>query len=118
MPDAIAILRRLAFEHVEARKWDDAPLEVIKWLLPPAIGAVGEGFCHEMCGETGLQPEFPMSPAGRRQRNWPWDILINGRTFEIKTATLGDDERFQFNNVRIHQKYDALPAIGISPENI
>lgn len=110
MSDALAILERIALEYVKDDMWTDSRFGFINGFSSTVIGTIGESFGHEMCCETGLSGEFP----GRRLS---WDIRINGRTFEIKTATHGSGGTFQFNNIRIYEPYDALLVIGIMPND-
>ena len=72
-----------------------------------------------LCEEIGFECEFPESAKGAgRQRQSPWDIRIEGVTFELKTATEDVSGSFQFNHIRYHREYEALLCVGISPNQI
>lgn len=116
-PDAYAVLQDLAPEHMEDDGWAGARFEFVKRLSSTATGAIGEDFVHALCGETGLSRELPEDPGEGRGRE-SWDIRIEGRTFEIKTATLGVSGTFQFNNIRTRRTYDALLVIAITPTDV
>lgn len=111
--DALALLLDIARGHMRDDVWVDAPLESVKRLPPTAIGASGEDYAYRLCGETGLSEDVRRKRGGE-----PWDLWIEGRAFEIKTATQGERGRFQFNNIRVRQRYDALLAIAIAPDDV
>lgn len=118
MSEALAILEEVAFEHVRAKNvWTDSRFGFIKGLSSTAIGSIGESYVHRLCGETGLWCAFPEGRDGKRGRE-AWDIRIEGRTFEIKTATQDVRGRFQFNNIRVDRQYDALLVIAIAPDDV
>lgn len=47
-----------------------------------------------------------------------YDIVIGGRTFEIKCATEDVHGSFQFNGISHSKKYDFLLVIGVSPDAV
>ena len=104
--------------HVPADKWKGQPFARIKQLAATRVGDVGQEFVERLCEELGLSCEFPLNAGGKRLRNSPWDIEIEGVTFEIKTASEDVGGHFQFNHIRLHRDYDALLCIGISPAAI
>lgn len=59
-----------------------------------------------------------MNRAGQRAVQNPWDIKIEGKTFELKTATEDIGGSFQFNHIRYHRRYEAVLCIGIAPAEI
>lgn len=82
------------------------------------VGDVGQDFVERLCGELDFACEFPTNADGVRLRNSPWDVCIEGVTFELKTATEDVKGSFQFNHIRYHRTYDALLCVGISPESV
>ena len=46
------------------------------------------------------------------------DLLIAGKRFEVKTASLGANGTFQFNHVRLDRSYNYLLCLGVCPEKI
>lgn len=114
---ALEMVRETVHRNTGENMWTGAPLDGVKGLPATTIGTIGEDLTHGLCGKTGLLGELSMTPAGGRGR-MSWDIRIEGRTFEIKTATLGADGRFQFNNVHTEQRCDALLVIAITPARV
>ena len=72
--------------HAPDDRWATQPFARIKQ-IQRKIGAVGQEFVERLCAEIGFACEFPVTADGRRTRMNPWDIRIEGKTFEIKTAT-------------------------------
>lgn len=118
MPDALAILEGVALKYIRDDVWTDSRFEFIRSFSPPVKGAIGERYADRMCGEAGLKQELPVGPDGRVRRNLPWDIRIEGHTFDIKTATVDVNGNFQFNNIREKQRYGALLVFGILPSDV
>ncbi|MBD0864665.1 MAG: hypothetical protein GDA36_03180 [Rhodobacteraceae bacterium] len=82
------------------------------------VGDVGQDFVEVLCCECGLECAFPEKDDGTRRRQNPWDIRIEGTTFELKNAREDVSGSFQFNHIRYHRPYDALLCIGIAPSRI
>lgn len=111
------ILREVIIEHTDADKWVGASFEAIKRLSNSKVGDVGQEFVERLCRCLGIDIAFPET-GGKRKRQSPWDMRIEGITFELKTATEDVRGAFQFNHIRYHRPYEAVLCIGISPENI
>ena len=47
-----------------------------------------------------------------------WDAEIDGKRYEIKTATEDTNGNFQFNHIRHHRDYDGVLCLGIAPNEI
>lgn len=118
MPDAHAILLGVLAQHKDNDKWVGQPFEHIKRLSNTKVGDVGQDFVEALCFEIGFDCDFPLDGGGRRSRQSPWDIRVEGTDFELKTATEDVSGAFQFNHIRYHRPYDAVLCIGISPDNI
>ena len=116
--DPSDILREVLSGFAEANKWVGAPFEQIKRLSNTKVGDVGQEFVDRLCREHKVVPEFPEDAKGKRIRTHPWDIRINGISYELKTATEDVSEAFQFNHIRYHRPYDALLCLGIAPDSI
>ena len=99
-------------------KWTGSIFEGIKLVSNTAVGNVGQTFVRNLCSELGFENEPPYTPTGEEAYTFPWDLKIEGITFEIKTASEDVHGRFQFNHVRLHRNYDALLCIGICPNSI
>jgi len=107
--DSRAILLRILDQHSDHDKWEGQPFGKIKRLSNSKVGSVGQKFVESLCEEIGFQFDLP-------ERNQsPWDIRIEGASFEVKTATEDVGGSFQFNHIRYHRSYDAVLCIGIAP---
>ena len=112
------ILLAVLAKYQNAAKWKGALFGHIKSVSNSHVGAVGQEFVAELCDRYGLKFEFPVGREGKRTLNAPWDIRIEGVSFEIKTATEDTSGSFQFNHVRHHREYQALLCIGIAPDEV
>jgi hypothetical protein len=112
------IFKGVLSTHKNAVKWNVADFAGIKTISNTKVGAVGQDFIEKICNDLGFVVEFPLSKTGARAKQNPWDIKINGVSFELKTATEDINGNFQFNHVRYHRKYDALLCLGVSPNNL
>ncbi|MCY4259069.1 MAG: hypothetical protein OXC91_02235 [Rhodobacteraceae bacterium] len=118
MLDPHGILARVLSRYKDADKWVDASFEQIKRISNTKVGDVGQDFIEELCGELKFDCSFPEGSKGKRSRQSPWDIRIEGRTFELKTATEDVSGSFQFNHIRYQRQYEGLLCVGIAPEII
>lgn len=116
--DYHSLLKDVLGRHHNPSKWDGAAFERIKHISNTQVGDVGQDFVSEICSRSGLALALPRTDEGQPRRQHPWDMKINGITFEVKTATEDVKNAFQFNHIRYHRQYDALLCIGISPNNI
>lgn len=117
-PDPSQILLGVLDEYADAGKWIGAPFEKIKRISNTKVGDIGQDFVERLCEAISLSCDFPTNAAGKRSRNSPWDIQIEGVTFELKTATEDVHGAFQFNHIRYHRQYEGLLCVGIGPGNI
>jgi len=109
------------FQEVLARygnhvKWDDGAFHKIKVVSNTNVGSVGQDFIERLCGELGLQCEFPTTKKGKRATHSPWDVKIEGLEMELKTASEDVNGSFQFNHLRYHRTYDAVLCLGVAPD--
>ena len=118
MPDPRAILDAVLDKHDDHRKWASSRFEKIKRISNQKVGQVGQDFVEALCGEIGFEVDFPVNTAGERTTQSPWNIRIEGLTFEQKTATEDINNCFQFNHIRYHREYNAVLCVGIAPEDI
>ena len=74
-------------------------------------GQIGEGFLRRylVLNEVEVSSESRITPT---------DLVIEGRPFEVKTASEDVTGGFQFNHVRLDRKYDFLLCLAISPSSI
>ena len=118
MPDPRAILDTVLDKHDDHRKWSLSRFEKIKRISNQKVGQVGQEFVEALCYEISFEVEFPVNTTGQRTTQSPWDIKIEGITFEQKTATEDINGAFQFNHIRYHREYEAVLCIGITPEDV
>lgn len=111
-PDPFVIFKEVAIEKRIAKKWSDAPHEAFKHLANSSKGDAGEEFIRRYALALG----FEVAEVGSRLGDW--DLEIQGKTFEIKTATEDVAGSFQFNHVRYDSKYQFLLCFGVSPSNL
>lgn len=105
-------------QYGNAGKWSDAKYEKMKKIPNTKVGDVGQDFIESICEELGFECVFPLKKDGQRAKQSPWDIKINGITFELKTATEDTNGNFQFNHIRYHREYQAVLCLGVSPNNL
>ena len=113
-----ALLLVVLERHADANKWIDATFEKIRRLPNTKVGDVGQDYIEDLCTRFGFTAEFPDDGKGKRAKQSPWDIQIEGVKFELKTATEDVSGCFQFNHFRYAREYDALLCLGIAPDTI
>ena len=118
MCNPYAILDEVLAGHEDHPKWLGARFEKIKHLSNNKVGEVGQDFVEALCNGLGFNIEFPEDEDGNRVTQNPWDVKIEGTTFELKTATEDVSGSFQFNHIRYHRPYQAVLCVGISPDDI
>ncbi len=112
------ILTEVLGSYSDDPKWTGALFENIRRVPNTKVGDVGQDFVEKLCEQLGFEVEFPVDEKGKRKRQSSWDMKIEGKTFEVKTASEDKGGAFQFNHFRYHRDYDAVLCIGIAPENI
>ncbi len=93
--------------------WTGAPLEAFRRVENTNRGDIGEEFLVRYLGE---QIGFSVAKSGTRGDRQ--DMLIEGRRFEVKTASLGANGTFQFNHVRLDRDYLYLLCLGVCPDGM
>jgi hypothetical protein len=114
----LALFAKVLEEFGNDSKWDGATLGKIKIISNTKVGSVGQLFVERLCGDLGLQCDFPVGAKGNRLSQSSWDIEIMGIKFELKTATEDTNMHFQFNHIRYHRSYEGLLCLGVSPETL
>ena len=118
MTDPRNLLQEILSSYTDADKWINSTFERIKRLSNTKVGDVGQDFVEKLCEGLELDYEIPRKGSGEREKNFSWDIKIEGVECELKTATEDVSGSFQFNHIRYHRDYDALLCLGITPEEI
>ena len=111
LTDPINLMVDVIKEHSPQSIWTGSPLEGYRRLGNTNRGQIGESFIRRFLSEAGIA-------VGNGSRVAPTDLLIAGRQFEIKTASLGANGTFQFNHVRLDRTYHYLLCLGICPDMI
>lgn len=75
-------------------------------------GDIGEEFLNRYLAQSGLSVQKSDARAGRQ------DMRVEGQSFEVKTASLGANNTFQFNHVRLDRDYRYLLCLGVCPDRI
>ena len=112
------ILLQILQSYSDHQKWEDARFRKIKVVSNTKVGEIGQKFVEILCKKIGFNCEFPTNDEGSRSSQSPWDIKIEGMTFELKTATEDISDNFQFNHIRYHRPYQAVLCLGITPNDI
>jgi len=118
MCDYKKIFKNILVVNKDHVKWDTGDYKGIKIISNTKVGKVGQDFIEQVCIDLGFECEFPLNKKKERSNTSPWDIKINGITFELKTATEDIHGSFQFNHIRYHRKYDAVLCLGVSPDSL
>ena len=118
MTDVRQLLLNVISEYSNANKWTNSTFGQIKQLSNTHVGDIGQVFIERLCSEIGFECEFFVNAQGNRVKQGPWDVKIEGVSFELKTATEDVSYNFQFNHIRHHRAYDAVLCVGISPDAI
>jgi hypothetical protein len=112
------IFEQVLSSHTNHPKWANASFRAIKTISNTKVGSVGLDFIERICTDIGLSIAFPVNSHGDRAQQSPWDICIEGVSFELKTATEDVNGKFQFNHLRYHRQYQAVLCLGVSPDSL
>ena len=107
----IELLVEVIDEHAPEDIWRDSPLIGYRLLGNTNRGEIGEEFIRRYLRGHNI----PVTNGGRTS---PLDLTIGTGRFEVKTASLGANRKFQFNHVRLDRDYDFLLCLGICPHDI
>ena len=99
-------------------KWAKSIYKDIKTISNTKVGAVGQAFIECMCNRFNMTVAFPLNKQKKRVAQSPWDLKIDGISYELKTATEDIKGAFQFNHIRYHRHYDAVLCLGIAPNEL
>lgn len=108
----LELLENKVKEIEKNSQWVSQENENIKYLSNTDKGELGEIFLETVCKKLNYSVSRPDSKRGQ------FDININKKTYEVKTATLDKSNNFQFNSIRYDTKYEYLFLLGISPNDI
>ena len=108
----VNLLAEIIKEHSPEDIWQESPLLGYRILGNTNRGEIGEEFIRRYLKAAGIE----VSVKGNRTAIT--DMMIGGRRFEIKTASLGVNSTFQFNHIRLDRNYECLLCLGICPQEI
>jgi hypothetical protein len=111
----VELLIEIIKEHSPENIWLDSPLIGYRQLGNTNRGEIGEEFLRRYLRKNGLPVDVPHNHRGRTSLT---DMRIGEHAFEVKTASLGANQTFQFNHVRLDRKYSYLLCLGICPHEI
>lgn len=98
-------------EHAPKDIWQGSPLIGYRMLGNTNRGEIGEEFIRRYLRAVKID-------VGNGGRTSKTDLRIEGRRFEVKTASMGANRTFQFNHVRLDRNYSWLLCLGICPSEI
>jgi hypothetical protein len=111
------LVERVELSTKKKSVWDGSPLQDIRKLSADAIGYEGEALLFNLCKKYGIDVEWDgnknISKKGSSDSSY--DMLIRGRTVEVKTARMGESFAFQHESLRNENSPDFWIFIDISP---
>lgn len=109
---AVALFLEVVREHARKSKWTEATLSPFPQVANTNRGDIGEDFLCRYLRRAGV------SVARSATRTKMWDLEIEGKRFEVKTASEDVSGAFQFNHIRLDRAYEYLLCLGVRPEEI
>jgi hypothetical protein len=98
--------------------WDGSPLEGIRKMSADAIGFEGEALLVKLCKKYGIDVEWDGNKnVSKKGDDRAYDMLVRGRTVEVKTARMGESFVFQHESLRNENSPDFWVFIDISPHD-
>ena len=121
MTTATIFDKLMACIDISAKKvsvWDGSPLEGIRKMSADAIGFEGEALLFNLCKKYGIDVEWDGNKnISKKGSDKSYDMLICGRTVEVKTARMGESFAFQHESLRNENSPDFWVFIDISPHD-
>lgn len=109
---AVALFLEVVREHTPETKWTGATLSPFRQVANTNRGDIGEDFLCRYLRHAGVSVVRSVT------RTKMWDLEIEGRRFEVKTASEDVSGAFQFNHIRLDRAYEYLRCLGVRPEEI
>jgi hypothetical protein len=110
----LQVLRDLGEEFYArecASAWAGSPLETINKLKPDSSGKVGELFLLKLCTDAGMNCVYT---GDVNSTDGKYDVVVNGKQVEVKTARLGAQHGFQHESLRA-EGCDYYAFVDITP---
>lgn len=109
--NAVELLAEIIKEHAPKDIWTGSPLAGYRKLGNTNRGEIGEEFVRRYLKASNIETTHGLRTALT-------DLGILDNKLEIKTASLGANNTFQFNHVRLDRKYQYLLCLGICPHDV
>lgn len=84
-------------KQVKAGNWNNSMFESIDKLKNDYAGTVGEDYLHKICQKCGIDS---ISNGTINSKDGTYDIKINEKMCEVKTARIGTNKSFQHESLR------------------
>lgn len=111
--NSFAYLKGLAITQFKKdQKWMGSHFEYLSRLSNDSGGKVGERFINGFCKVNNIPCEYKT----KNKNNSSYDIIINGKKVEIKTATFGKSRTFQHENLRNNGDYEYILFVDVLPD--
>ena len=99
---AVQLFLEVIREHTPQSKWIGSTLEPFRQVANTNRGDIGEDFLFRYLKQSGIRV------ARNDSRVAVWDLEIEGRKFELKTASEDMSGAFQFDHVRLDRNYEYI----------
>ena len=109
--NAINLMVEVIKEQSPKNIWIGSPVADYRNLGNTNRGEIGEEFIRRYLAVNGIKTR-------NGNRTSATDLRVGDVRFEVKTASLGTNGKFQFNHVRLDRDYDYLLCLGICPNKI
>ena len=108
----LQLMLEVIHQHTPQTIWTDAPLEAFRRVANTNRGDIGEEFIRRFLSLHEIAVSERSSRVSRS------DMQIEGRNFEVKTASEDSNGGFQFNHIRLDRRYDYLLCLAVRPASI
>lgn len=106
------LFRNLIYEKLKSIEKEKKGYFALAWGFEAnAIGQVGETFIKNIFNNKGYSVDL-------KHIHDEYDIIINNKKIEIKTAKVGSNKSFQFNGINPRYNYDLIICLGIELNSI
>ena len=97
--------------------WNNSSIKEIQYLKIDTVGRIGEKFIYDALKKQNKVELFWDGDANTGQLDGTYDMLINKKRFEIKTARLGKGGNFQHEAIK-QNGWDKLLFVDIAPNKL
>ena len=97
-------------------RFQNSPFDFMNRLLPNNKGKFGELYLEYICKKCNIEYYYE-GTKNKNKQNGTFDMIINGKRIEVKTAFIGRSGTFQHENLR-NEGCDFFAFLNICPEYI